>query len=330
MVSSSPQFLSSSRSLLESIADSTYNVQIRPIAIKGWQQQLQPDNPLWRHLTVKRFIVDTPESKAHVFAMIDERLPHLGLVGFFACTDLESGSEVLRQATDWLKKQDLDDVYGPINGTITRDYRLNLDDDYRVPGEPVNPKWYADVFRASGFSICNRYVSGRAKHYRLFAKLLMIGAPRPRLDAITLRPANTTSPAKDFRIYHELMNEIFPHNSIYCPVLSWEERQYNIGDPKELFHQGYSYFLEDDGEPIGFIIAYPYEGELILKTIGILPEYRGRGLFGMLVNTIHQQAARDGLTAAVYATIRVGNAVYRKRRPGVRTYRRYVTMHKAI
>lgn len=325
-----PRFLSSSRSLLESIADSTYNEQIRPIALKVWQQQLQPDNPLWRYLTVKRFVVDTPESTAHVFAMIDERLPHLGLVGFFACTDAKSGREVLQQATDWLKKQELHDVYGPINGTITRDYRLNLDDDYRVPGEPVNPAWYTDVFRASGFSVCNQYVSGRAKHYRLFSKLLMIGAPRARLGAITLRLADATSPAKDFRIYHQLMNDIFPHNSIYCPVLSWGERQYNIGDPKELFYQDYSYFLEDNGKAIGFIIAYPYDGELILKTIGILPEYRGKGLFGTLVNTIHQQAARDGLTAAVYATIRVGNAVYQKRCLGVRTYRRYVTMHKAI
>jgi GNAT superfamily N-acetyltransferase len=322
-----PRFLASSRELLTDITNESHNEQIRSVAQAVWDQQLQVENPLWQHLKVRRFTVDDRRAKAHVFAMIDERLPGRGLVGFFGCTDERSGVAVLEQAVTWLKEQGIRDVYGPIHGTITREYRFNLNDDYVVPGEPVNPTWYVDVFRRAGFKTFNRYVSARTCHYRLFTKLLLLSAPRAKLQGVTLRRADTSS-LKDFRTYHNLMNEIFPHNSIYCPVITWEERQYNIGGPKDLFYPGYSYFLEDKNKAIGFVIAYPNGDELVLKTIGILPEYRGKGLFGVLIKVVHEQAARDGLKVAIYATIRVGNAVYRKKRPGVRVFRHYVTMHR--
>lgn len=322
--------LAVSHKLLTEITATTHNTAILPIAQRIWDVQLRPENPLWKHLAVKRFAIDTDSEKAHVLAMIDERLPSFGLVGFFGCTSVKAGADVLAQATAWLKDQGLHDVYGPINGTITRDYRLNLEDDYKVPGEPVNPSWYIDAFKQAGFLPYNHYVSGYAKYYKLLMKLLAIGAPKLQQGTVTLRPADTKHPLRDLRIYHDLMNAIFPHNSIYCPVISWEERLYNIGDPAAFFHDKYAFFLEDDEKPIGFIIAYPWEGSLVVKTIGLLPEYRGKGLFNLLIKKVHEQAASDGLAAAIYATIRTSAAVYRKRRPGVRTYRRYMTMHKSI
>ncbi len=126
------------------------------------------------------------------------------------------------------------------------------------------------------------------------------------------------------------MNAIFPHNSIYCPVITWEERVYNVADHDPIFDPNYSYFLEDNGKAIGFIVAYPYQQNLIVKTIGLLPEYRNKNLSGILIKKVHDKANADGLKAAIYSTIRVGNAVYNMKRPGVRVFRRYMTMHKAL
>jgi GNAT superfamily N-acetyltransferase len=126
------------------------------------------------------------------------------------------------------------------------------------------------------------------------------------------------------------MNAIFSSLSIYCPVLSWEERVYNMADKDPIFDPDYCYFLEDNGRAIGFIVAHQHRRKLILKTIGLLPEYRGKGLSGLLLKQVHDQAKKDGLQAAVYATIRVGNTVYNMKRPGVRVYRKYVTMRKSL
>lgn len=326
-----PSFLKSSLEQLDAITEKTHNQEILPVASSIWQKHLQPENPLWSFVTAKSFSIETAENSAHVIAMVDKRLPEIGLVGFFGCTDIPTGAKVLEQACQWLRdEQGLRDVYGPINGTITRDYRFNLSDDYKIPGEPVNPVWYIEAFRKAGFKVFNRYVTGIAKRYQLFIKFITTRKPSAEYAQLKLRRFGTSNQTRDLRIYHELMNAIFPYNSIYCPVLSWEERVYNMADHHPIFNPDYSFFLEDKGRAIGFIVAYPYQQNLIVKTIGLLPEYRSKNLSGLLIKKVHDQAEMDGLKAAIYSTIRVGNAVYRMKRPGVRVFRKYITMHKSL
>jgi GNAT superfamily N-acetyltransferase len=328
---SKPPSLDSSLNQLIEITEQSHNKQIMPVAKSIWQKHLQEDNPLWQFVAAQSFSVDGKNGSAHVMAMVDKRLPGIGLVGFFACTNSSAGRKVLQQASDWLKnKHKIKDVYGPINGTITRDYRLNLSDDFRIPGEPVNPSWYLNTFREARFEIYNRYVSGISKHYPLFIKFVTAQKPLKAYSPITMRPFDVNKQLEDLKIYHELMNSIFPSQSIYCPVLSWEERVYNVAENDPIFDPMYTYFLEDRGRAIGFIVSYPYEKKLIVKTIGLLPEYRGKHLSGLLLKRVHEQAARDNLKAAVYSTIRVGNSIYKMKRPGVKVYREYVTMHKSL
>jgi GNAT superfamily N-acetyltransferase len=324
-------FLEPSLRQLLAITSKTHNEQILPIANSIWQKHFQEENPLWRHIVAQPFYIHNNTGEAHVMAIYDKRLPGIGMVGFFACTDKGAGVKVLQQACQWLKeKYGLRNVYGPIDGTITRDYRFNLDDDYKIPGEPVNPKWYPDVFQQAGFKVYNHYVSGIAKHYRLFIKFYTAQKPSKKYSHVILRPFNTGNQLGDLKIYHNLMNVIFPYNSIYCPVLSWEERVYNLAGKDPIFDPKYTFFLEDKSQAIGFIVAHSYNKQLILKTIGLLPEYRGKHLSGMLIKKVHEQASQDGLEEAIYSTIRVGNAVYKMKRPGVQVFRRYVTMQKNL
>lgn len=322
----SARTLRTSLKLLTDITSRTHNAEIAPHANAIWRKHLQVENPLWKHVEVKAFTLRRDDDAAHVMAIIDSRLPDLGLVGFFGATSHELGVEVLGRAGEWLKARGLKDVYGPINGTITRDYRFNLADDYKIPGEPVNPTWYIDVFRSAGFEVFNRYVSGIAKFAQLYVRLVTRKKPIAGYEHVTLRHFDPRRRTQNIATYHTLMNEIFPHQSIYCPVITLEERLYNLSD----FDPDYCYFLYDGKRVIGFIVAHPHEGNLILKTIALLPEYRGKKLADILVRRVHEQAKQDGLKASVYSTIRVGNAVYRARRPGVRIYRQYVTMHKSL
>lgn len=318
--------LNISLKLLKAITKKTHNKEIAPVALAIWEKHLQPENPLWKNIVAKSFSIG---DKAHVMAMLDPRLPGYGLVGFFGCTDVKSGRQVLLKACDWLKKEGIENVYGPIDGTITRDYRLNLVDDFRVPGEPVNPLFYIDAFSEAGFEVFNRYVCGISKHYQLFDKLF-IKLPPKEYSHLTIRNFNINDQIGDLKIYHELMNQIFPSMSIYCPVITWEERYYNMAEKDPIFNPDYTYFLEDNGKPIGMLIASSYKQKLILGVLGLLPEYRGHHVSGLLIRKVHEQASRDHLEAAIYAMIRVGNQVYKMKRPGVKVYRRYVTMHKQI
>jgi ribosomal protein S18 acetylase RimI-like enzyme len=323
-------FLEDSLRELNKITKIAYGKEIQTIALANWEKDLRKNNPLWKYVEAKNFTLNNKHGSAHVLAMVDKRLPGIGLVGYFASTDPQTGLEVLNQGTAWLKSEHgLKDVYGPINGTITKDYRFNLKEDYLIPGEPVNPTWYIDVFKEAGFVEYNQYVSGILKHYKLFIKLF-IRDPSTKYSSIRIKPFDSKSHVKELKKYHILMNAVFPSQSIYCPKLSWEERVYNFNDLDNIFDSKYCYFLEDRGKPIGFIISFPHNDQLIIKTIAILPEYRGKRLSSLLIKKVHSQASKDGLGAAVYSTVRVGNSIYKKRKPGVRIYRKYITMHKSI
>ncbi|MDB5179287.1 MAG: GCN5-related N-acetyltransferase [Patescibacteria group bacterium] len=323
-------FLATSLRQLTAITNVAYGEEIRSVAQAVWDKQLHPNNPLWEHLVAKAFSIESADGTAHVIAFTDERLPDLGIIGFFGATTLDAGVAVLKLAEHWLATQPgVTRVYGPINGTITYDYRLNDASDYKIPGEPVNPAWYLDVFRAAGYRDFNHYVSGQTRYFGLFIRLF-VRTPRVPLASLKVRHFDASAKLDELRHYHELMNAIFPSQSIYCPVLSWEERRYNLGGLEPIFNSDYSYFLEDDGRPVGFIVAFPHDDQLVIKTIGVLPEYRGKRVSGLLIHRVHQQAKKDGLKIAVFSTVRVGNSIYRMRRLGVRTTRRYVTLSKLI
>jgi GNAT superfamily N-acetyltransferase len=187
----------------------------------------------------------------------------------------------------------------------------------------VNPAWYVGVWREAGFKPYNQYVSGLNHFPALFNRLFI---QQPRDPEVALRPANPVRPEADLRSYHDLMNDIFPHQSLYCPVISFEERSFNMNGGKDAFDPNYCFFLEADGRDAGFIVAHPHQGRLVIKTLGVRKEYRGQHLSGLLIHRVQEQADRDGLRGAIYSTIRVGNAVYRMRRPGVLVYRRYITL----
>ena len=254
----------------------------------------------------------------------------MGLVGYFASSDRFTGADALNQATKWFReKHGIKKEYGPIHGTITSDYRLNLADNFSFPGEPVNPKLHIEAFQEAGFHIFNRYVSGIARHYSFFIKFFT-QKPSREYSHMFLRPFDVADQHNDLKIYHKLMNAIFPSNSIYCPTISFEEREYNVAVKDPIFNPLYTYFLKDKNKSVGFVISYPYKNQLILKTIGLLPEYRGKHLSGILIKKVHDQANQDGLEAAIYAMIRVGNLAFKMKRPGVKIYRKYVTMYKNL
>lgn len=312
---------------LNAITNEAYNDQIRPVALRLWKKHLQPENPQWKFITAKPFIIKDKNGSAHVMAMLDKRLPGIGIVGYFTCTSSTAGVKVLEKATEWLKKEkSVKDIYGPINGALPSDYRLNLKDDFCFPGEPVNPRWHIEAFERAGFEVFNRYVSGISKHYLTLMKLA-IKKPKKGFEHLTARPFNTKDLRHDFTIYHDLRNAIFPFQSVYCPAISLEERIYNASGK---FDSNYTYFLVDRNREVGFIMAYAYKNKLIVKSIGMLPEYRGKRLRGLLIKPIRDQAKKEGLEACIYAMVRVGNGIYKTRSFGVKIFRKYVTMHLPV
>ena len=318
--------LANSRKILDAITSRVYNDSIYSVAMALWERHLSVKNPQWKYLSFRTFHIIKGQETAHVMAFTDTRLPGIGMVGYFGATSVSIGAEVLEKACQWHKKNGLSRVYGPINGTLPSDYRLNSKDDYLIPGEPVNPIWYKESFRLAGFTVFNRYVSGRIKRFDIVLKFAFRKAPKLE-GTLRVRKFNDNEYDKDFYTYHVLRNKIFPHMSIYCPAISLAERRY-ISPGK--FDTNYTFFLMDGSRAIGFVMAYVHHGSLIIKTIAVLPEYRGRGLSRILAKVVHDKAASHGIKTAVYAMVREGNQVYANRHLLARVIRRYCTMYRVL
>jgi N-acetylglutamate synthase-like GNAT family acetyltransferase len=66
---------------------------------------------------------------------------------------------------------------------------------------------------------------------------------------------------------------------------------------RDAMAEGVSYYLlEADGEPVGCVALEEADQEIgYLKRLAVLPEHRGRGLGGMLVERVFAEARRRGL-----------------------------------
>lgn len=148
----------------------------------------------------------------------------------------------------------------------------------------------------------------------------------PSDEMFKLRQFSSTEQQRDLRTYHDLMNAIFPVQSVYCPVISMAEREYNYAKVSPMFDADYSWFLESEGQAVGFVVAYGDDDRLVLKTIGVLPERRLGRAFPRLLQAIHHRAENNGIKQIIYGIVRQGNAVDKMRPAEVPVVRRYVTM----
>ncbi len=78
------------------------------------------------------------------------------------------------------------------------------------------------------------------------------------------------------------------------------------------------YFVAKDeqGRALGFCGMYDVAEEAHITNIGVLPQYRGRGIAGQLVATMIKNAEAHGCQA-ITLEVRVGNE------PAIRLYRKY-------
>lgn len=315
---------------LTSIANTHYPDSIRDYAINLWQSLLVDSNPTWKYQKHKVFIVDEGGDTACVLAIIDSRLPKIGIVGFFAASNATVGSRVLQQASDYLASLGKKQMVGPIDGLLLYNYRLNSDDTLDFFGEPVNPGYFIDAFKDAGFTVCNEYVSGVTQKYQLLDKLLGPG-PIKKYPSAVVRNFNTATMQQDFAIMANISQSIFSSLSLYCPDFSTDEMMFLSQISKSVdFNPRYTQILEVEGKPVGGIMSIRNNDRLIVKTLGVIPEYQGTGLGRMLIHSMHQNAKEDGIKEIVYALIRRGNRVDKMPRPGVKVYRKYYTFIKDV
>ena len=245
----------------------------------------------------------------------------LGLIGHYAASDENSGSQILRYACQRLGRSGCTMALGPMDGNTWRGYRF-ITERGTEPAfflEPDNPDVWPLHFTAAGFVALATYTSALDSDLTFESS----GA-RSRLSAIaehvsrmgiTIRQASADHMDAELHRIFAVSLRSFHNNFLYTPV---EEPEF-LAQYRRLLpfvRQEFVLFAERDSIPVGFLFGVPdalriERGEpsdtVIIKTVAVVPEYASAGL-GTLLVARGREIARDlGYTRCIHALMHESN-----------------------
>jgi len=230
--------------------------------------------------------------------------------------------QLFNKVFEELKKEGIETIIGPLNGTTWNTYRYVTEKGNGKPFllEPWNEDYSVSLFEKLGFKPLAGYIStvmegmdsdGRRnlnkkieklKKFDYYKDIKVESAENKDLLTVLNKVYDLTVEAfKNNFLYSELEREIF-----LKMYLSYEDKIV-----KKFFKMLY---LRD--ELIGYVFGIPdytelgYKGKIdtiILKTIAVSPEYNGKGMGYILINSLIEEAEKEGYENVIYALMHESN-----------------------
>ena len=234
--------------------------------------------------------------------------------GAFARTELRA---LVERALVWLRAQGMQRVRGPMNFCTWYSYRAETwSADYpRFPGEDMLDARYA-AFLGTFMQPVGTYASQLIDELdRAHAVARSLGVDRAGAVAgIEVQALTREDALARLEPIFELASLIFPQDWSYGPIDFNEFKQLYVPAIQQLpeFHC----LLAQDrgGRPVGLAYGYRHPGTPvktgILKTVGVLPEYRrglSRGISWYLTYRYHTSLLERGYAQFVHATMKEDN-----------------------
>jgi GNAT superfamily N-acetyltransferase len=258
-----------------------------------------------------------------------------------------AGALVIEAASMWAVANALPDIFAPLDVNTWLSYRFLIQPDATLAGperyswEPAQPREHLELFSRHGFEEAERYRTIGLQHKG------DVGLA----DAVRhTAPARAAAEAAGYRFQrldtadeigvlmeeiHRLSMGAFRDNYLFEPI------------PLEMFRAMYagaaasrdcslSHIVRDAAGAIaGFVFVFIDRGDVIIKTIAVGPEARGKHVSTALIHLVLARAAERGYKTIVSALVRCGNTSeflsQRHMHDDVATWRRdYVLLRKRV
>lgn len=297
--------------------------------IKEVKKQLSKENPFFKNGKICNFLAkEENKTLGHCSAIIDYRNKETGLIGFYDCiNDTEVSNNLLDRAINYLKESGCNTIRGPINLSIWHNYRFIKKND-REPEifDPLSKDYYITLWKNKGFREASNYVSAVRTDFNYVIPYTEEGYEKILKEGYKIR--NYKSAEIDLIIVLNLANKIFEGSWNYVQ-LTYEEFYYLYKDILPIINSEFFEIIENPKkEPVGFCFSLPNpykKDQIILKTIGVLKEYRQMNLAAALLYSQHTKAKKLGFKEFYYPLIRVGNNVTKFPYEGYKIITEYLT-----
>ncbi len=291
-------------------------------------------NPFYQHSEMQLFLAERDGKAVGRIAAItnkahnDEHGDQAGFFGFFECIDDSIVAKSLfAEAESWLRKHGVTSILGPANPSVNDEYGLLVRGFDRPPVMLMtyNPPYYERLILENGYSsVKDLYAWLLSQKSSRTEKLeRVVKAMRDR-HKIAVRAIDTHRFNEDVATIKRIYNAAWEKNWGFVPMTD-AEIDFLAADLKQVYDPNLVLFAEIGGEIAGFALSIPdinqsfHAGPKIpsgilnlpvgvfnmltkkkvidtvrVITLGVLKEFRGRGVDALLYWETMERAKRAG------------------------------------
>ena len=238
-----------------------------------------------------------------------------GFFGFFeSINDRKVAHALFSAATDWCRERKCVEIFGPMNFTMSHQVGLLVQNFDRPPfiEETYNPRYYVELVESYGFAKAKDWLVwwidiGAGMETENRKRVARIAERIRKREGLTLKTIDLSKPEQEIKKLYELYLACWQKNWSFVP-LSEKEFSWLAQDLKNVAIPEMIMFVEVEGRTVGFSATLPNVNEKLPKngrlfpfawmkllfggikkakaarlyTLGMLPEYRKRGLEALM------------------------------------------------
>jgi len=316
--------------------------------------------PFFDHAAVEFFIARQNGRAVGRIAAIKDNI-HLdfheepvGFFGFFECIENQDVAAALfSQAADWLKRQQLEVMRGPMSYSTNDECGLLTEgfDSSPVIMMPYNPPYYLDLIEGFGFKTAKDLLAYEiTDDVPVPDRLAKIVQRTKNRKKIVIRRLDKKQIHREVEHVKEIYNSAWEKNWGFVPMTD-REIEHMAKDLIRIVDPNIVLFAEVEGEPIAFILALPdfyqalkhangrlfpvglpkilwharkIEGVRILA-FGIKEAHRQQGIDALLYYEVFQAGVKGGYRRGELSWILEDNVLMNRAlgNMGARVYKRY-------
>lgn len=289
----------------------------------------QAKHPFYEHGEVQPFLARRDGHVVGRIAAIVNRAHNefhedtVGFFGFFESVDDVQVARALFQAVgDFVKEHGMTSLRGPMNFSTNEECALLCEGFDRPPAVmmPYNPPYYLRLLEEVGFHKAKDLLGYLMTEPDLSERLSRMGPVLEKRTRLKVRRLNMKDFWGDVRRVRDIYNEAWERNWGFVPMTDAEFRK-TAKDMKPIVDPDLVWIAENsDGKPVGFSMALPDVNQVLAKmdgrlfpfgllkflyykkridglrvlTMGVIPEYRHRGVDVIFYWRTYEQGRKKG------------------------------------
>ncbi len=329
-------------------------------------------NPFFDHGEAEYFLAEREGKVVGRVAAVINRLHNethddkVGFFGFFECVaDAEAAEALFSRAAEWLAERGMTEMRGPMSFSVNEECGVLIEGFEEPPFlmMPYNRPYYDPLLKGIGFEGVKDLLAYRggdtAAEVTPPERLIRGSEVLERRLGVTLRPADMGRFASEVQKVREIFNASWNDNWGFVPMTE-TEIAHGAGEFKPVVIPDLMPFAMKDGKEVAFALAVPNVNEVLINNrsgalfpaapklvwslkrrkirslriflLGVLPEFRGKGIDAMLYLWIWAKAAKHGIYGGEAGWILEDNPAMRAglEKMGFEAWKRYRLYERAL